>query len=125
MDAVTQRQKRVARSLSRVSVSQVMLFAFLLILGSFFFREFGPVASWAMYAGVVLFVVSFAIMMFGGRGRVTGRQETVWRGRNVSYGAYARAAAATRRSVTGQPAGTSLLVRLRRWLSHRNRHPRA
>ena len=124
VEGVARRQQRVARELSRVSVSQVMLFAFLLILGSFFFREFGLVAVWAMYAGVVLFVVSFAIMMFGGRGRASRRQKTVWRGRNASYGGYARTAA-TRPSVAGQPAATSLLVRLRRWLSHRNHHPRA
>lgn len=118
-DAVAKRQQRVAREISRISVSQVMLFAFLLILGSFFFREFGPVALWALYAGIVLFVVSFAIMMFGGRGRLPGRQETVWRGRNVSYGTYAR------RSAPGQPPATSLVVRLRRWWTQRGNHPRS
>lgn len=121
-DAVAKRQRAVVRELSRISVSQVMLFSFLLILGSFFFREAGVVAAWALYGGVILFVVSFAIMMFGNRGRLSSRQETVWRGRNVSYGTYARPNARGR--VAGQPVAPALLVRLRRWWAHRGNHNR-
>ncbi|RLT40268.1 MAG: hypothetical protein DWI58_11280 [Chloroflexi bacterium] len=125
-EAVAKRQRAIGRELSRISVSQVMLFAFLLILGSFFFREFGILASWALYAGVVLFVVSFAIMMFGGRGRVGGKQQTVWRGRDVSYRTSARSAASTtRRGVPARSSATStLLVRIRQWWGQRNRRPR-
>ncbi len=121
-EAMVRRQKRIARELSRISISQVMLFAFLLILGSFFFRGFGPLAVWALYAGIVLFVVSFGIMMLSNRGRLFRKQETVWRGRNVAYGPYSRSS--SRRSVTGQSATTSLLVRLRRWWAQRGNHPR-
>ena len=125
-DAIAKRQRAVGRELSRVSVSQVMLFAFLLILGSFFFRELGVLAAWAMYAGVVLFVVSLAIMMFGNRGRVGGKQQTAWRGRDVSYGAYGRpAGSTTQRGVPARSSATStLLVRIRQWWGQRNRRPR-
>lgn len=119
-DAIAKRQRAVGRELSRVSVSQVMLFAFLLILGSFFFREFGVLAAWALYAGVVLFVVSFATMMFGNRGRTDGKQQTVWRGRD---GAYRRpAGSTTQRGVPARSSATStLLVRIRQWWGQRNR----
>lgn len=120
--ALATRRRAIARELSRVSVSQVMLFSFLLILGAFFFRAAGIVATWALYGGVVLFLVSFAIMMFGSRGRLSGRQETVWRGRNVAYGAYARPP--TRGRVTGQPALPSLVDRLRRWWAARGNRSR-
>ncbi len=121
-DAVAKRRRAVARQISRVSISQVLLFAFLLILGSFFFREAGVVALWALYAGIILFVVSFAIMVFGNRGRLSSRQETVWRGRNVSYGG-ATYRPAARGRVAGQPAST-LLVRLRRWWAERGNRKR-
>lgn len=115
-DAVARRVRAVVRDLSRISVSQVMLFSFLLILGSFFFRGAGVVTAWALYGGVILFVVSFAIMMFGNRGRLSrSHQKTVWRGRNVSYGTYARP---TIRGRVGQPTPT-LLIRIRRWWAHR------
>ncbi|TAK80455.1 MAG: hypothetical protein EPO16_00695 [Dehalococcoidia bacterium] len=119
-DAVAKRRHAVARQISRVSISQVMLFAFLLILGSFFFREAGVLALWALYAGIILFVVSFAIMMFGSRNKLSSRQETVWRGRSVSYGAGSRRPARGR--VAGKPAAPTLLVRLRRrWAGRGNR----
>lgn len=121
-DAVAKRRRAVVRELSRISISQVMLFSFLMILGSFFFRQAGVVAVWALYGGVILFVVSFAIMMFGNRGRLSGRQETVWRGRNVSYGASARPNARGR--VAGQPIAPTLLVRLRRWWADRRNRSR-
>ncbi|RJQ09354.1 MAG: hypothetical protein C4558_06520 [Dehalococcoidia bacterium] len=122
-DAVVKRQRAMVRELSRISVSQVMLFSFLLILGSFFFREAGIVAAWALYGGVILFVVSFAIMMFGNRGRFSpSHQETVWRGRNVSYGTYARPT--VRGRVAGQSAPT-LLIRIRRWWAHRMNRSRS
>lgn len=40
-DVVSARQRAIARELSRVSISQLLLVSFLLILGSFFFRGFG------------------------------------------------------------------------------------
>ncbi len=121
-DAVAKRQRAVARELSRISISQVMLFSFLLILGSFFFRQAGVVAAWALYGGIILFVVSFAIMMFGNRGRLSGRQETVWRGRNVAYGTSARPN--VRGRIAGQPMAPALLVRLRRWWAGRGNRSR-
>lgn len=116
--AVARRRAAVVREVSRISVSQVMLFSFLLILGSFFFRQAGILAVWALYAGVVLFVVSFVIMMFGNRGRLSARQETVWRGRNVAYST--RRAPAHGR-LAGRPVSATLLVRLRRWWAARGK----
>lgn len=114
-DAVVRRQRAVVREISRISVSQVMLGSFLLILGSFFFRDAGVIAVWALYAGIVLFVVSFAIMMFGNRARLSpSHQETVWRGRHVSYGPYGRSTASAGRA-TGQSAPPVWLTRVRRW----------
>lgn len=87
-DAVSSGSHGVTRELSRISLSQVMLLSFLLILGSLFFRAFFPFAwPWLMYAGLVLFVTAFLLMVFGG-GRGAGGQSTTqqyWRGRPVSY----------------------------------------
>jgi hypothetical protein len=82
--AISDRQRAVMRELSRISISQVMLTSFLMILGSFFFRRFSPLlTSWVLYAGVVLFISSFAIMVFGRRS--TRSVEGRWRGREVTY----------------------------------------
>ena len=83
--AVAVRQRAVARELSRISLSQLILLGFLLILGSFFLvRLGGPIAQWLLIAGVVLLVASFGLMLFGGGrgGRGTTRQ---WRGRTIAY----------------------------------------
>lgn len=95
----------VLRELSRVSMSQLMLLAFLLILGSFFFRSLLPfVWPWAMYAGLVLFLTSFALMAFGGTHTPsTSREPKYWRGRQVSYNA------------------DSLSQRIRRWWGRQRR----
>jgi hypothetical protein len=101
--AISDRQRSVMRELSRISISQVMLTSFLMILGSFFFRRFSPLLmSWALYAGVVLFISSFAIMMFGRRS--TRSVEGRWRGREVAY-EYTR---------------PSLTQRVKRWWESRN-----
>ena len=82
--AIAARQRAVARQLGRISIGQVMLISFLIILGSFFFsRFFGPVLTrYALYAGVILFVSSLAIMFFN-RGNPSVDQK--WRGREVTY----------------------------------------
>ena len=80
--AISERQRALARVLARFSMSQVMLLSFLLILGSLFFRRVSPVMmSWVMYAGIALFVASFAFMMFRGRG--SSAQQPQWRGRAI------------------------------------------
>ena len=84
-DAVAIRQRAVARELSRISLSQLILVSFLLILGSFFLSRLGgPIGQWLLIAGVVLLVASFGLMLFGGgrRGGATTRQ---WRGRTIAY----------------------------------------
>ncbi|MPZ98869.1 MAG: hypothetical protein GEU80_05925 [Dehalococcoidia bacterium] len=101
---VQELQHNVMRELSRISMSQVVLISFLLILGSFFFRRFNPVLmQWALYAGIALFVTSFAILMFsrGAGGTVQQR----WRGRTVEYRA----------------GGSGPVQRLRRWWASRAR----
>jgi len=101
--AIADRQRAVAGGLGRFSVSKMMLVSFLLILGSFFFRRFTPIVmNWVFVAGIVLFVSSFAILMFA-RGRGGGSVEQRWRSREIRY--------STRRS--------RLAERLRRWWSGR------
>lgn len=84
---ISARQREWSRSLGRVSLSQLMLLSFLLILGSFFFRSLVPFAwPWAMYAGVILFVVSFGLMTLGGgRNPIAPAAKQYWRGREVEY----------------------------------------
>lgn len=80
---IAARQQAVMRQLSRISIGQVMLLSFLLIFVSFFFRRAGPLGTWALVAGVVLFVSSFAIMVLsGGDGTPSGRSQ-YWRGREL------------------------------------------
>ncbi|MFA7296342.1 MAG: hypothetical protein WC211_04030 [Dehalococcoidia bacterium] len=99
------RQREWVRSLGRVSLSQLMLLSFLMILGSFFFRGLVPIAwPWMMYAGVILFIVSFGLMTLGGgRNPMAGAPRQYWRGREVEY-----------RSLT-------LSQRVRRWWGARRR----
>lgn len=112
-DAVAARQRTVLAWSGRFSISQVMLLSFLLILGSFFFRRFSPAfMQWVLIAGVVLFVSSFALFIFGGRGvrgggggpgRPRTPESRYWRGRELDYSA------------------TSLGTRFRRWLGNLRR----
>ena len=99
------RQREWVRSLGRVSLSQLMLLSFLMILGSFFFRGIVPIAwPWVMYAGVILFIVSFGLMTLGGgRNPMAGAPRQYWRGREMEY----------------RPP--SLSQRLSRWWSARRR----
>ena len=65
INSVADGQRAVARQLSRIAIGQVMLASFLMVLASFFFRRFNPVAmQWVLLAGIVLFVSSFAILVF-------------------------------------------------------------
>ncbi len=83
--SIGRRQRAVATQLGRISISQVLLISFLMILGSFFFRRFNPVLMpWLLYAGIILFVTSFAILMFT-RGQATSSQQR-WRGREIEAG---------------------------------------
>ena len=102
--AISDRQRAIARELSRFSMSQVMLASFLLILGSLFFRQVAPlIMAWVLYAGIVLFVTSFAFMVFG-RGSSTGSKQQLWRGRPIHT-----------------TSGPSLSQRLRSWWETRTR----
>ncbi|MCK9486884.1 MAG: hypothetical protein M0R73_09365 [Dehalococcoidia bacterium] len=102
-------QQGVARQVGRVSVSQIMLLSFLMILFAFFFRGRGLPAflsSWILVAGVVLFVSAFAVLLLA-RGRTGGGGRTVeqrWRGRSIQY-----------------QAGPTLSDRVRRWWTARTR----
>ncbi len=100
--AIGERQRALASQLGRISISQVLLISFLMILGSLFLRRaLGPASTWILVAGVILFVTSFAIMVFsrgsGGGGGSNSSQR--WRGREIQ---------------TGYPQD-SPLARLRRW----------
>ena len=98
-DEVSSRQRVVARELSRVSLSHLVLLGFLLILGSFFFRGFG-LGQWVLFAGIALLVASGALLMFGGGKRGSAPTQK-WRGRTISY-----------RSET-------IATRIRRWFASR------
>ncbi len=86
-DAIATRQRAFMRRLSFVSLSQLMLLSFVIILGSMFFREVVPISwPWTMYAGVILFVTSFTLLMFGGQRRPPAGPSQYWRGRPMAYG---------------------------------------
>lgn len=105
---LSEMQRGIARRLSGVSVSQLMLASFLIILFAFFFRGRGlppPVSSWLLLAGVILFISTFAVMMLGPRSRGGARGgEQRWRGRTIQY-----------------QSGPSLSGRIRKWWSSRAR----
>ena len=99
-EAAASRQRAVAREISRISLSQVVLAGFLLILGSFFFRGLG-IGQWVLFAGLALLIASGALLLFGGgRGRSTPPSQQ-WRGRTISYDS------------------DSPVARIRRWLASR------
>ena len=98
-DVVSARQRAIARELSRVSLSQLLLLGVLLILGSFFFRGFG-LGQWVLFAGVALLVASGALLLFGG-GKGPGERTQQWRGRTISY------------------SSETLAARIRRWFGSR------
>ena len=100
-DGVSAWQRTVVQELSKISLSQLVLLSFLLILGAFLIRGFGPLGAWLMIAGVVLLVASLALMVFGGGSRRTRTQQ--WRGRTISY------------------SRDGLAQRIRRWFSNRSR----
>ena len=100
-------QQGVVRQLGRVSLSQLMLLSFLVILASFFFRGRmipAPLATWLLVAGVILFISTFSVTVFGSRGSTTSTREQRWRGRSVQ-----------------QPRGPSLQTRIRHWWASRSR----
>ncbi|MGE0226909.1 MAG: hypothetical protein AB7I38_13645 [Dehalococcoidia bacterium] len=96
----------ITRELARVSLSQLMLLAFVLILASLFLRSVPFAWPWLLYAGLVLFITSFVLMIAsGGRGAPSGRgQQPYWRGRPVSY-----------------DSSSGLSGRMRRWWSRQRR----
>lgn len=101
-------QRGIARRMGGISVSQLMLASFLVILFAFFFRGRGlpsAAAYWLLVAGVILFVSTFAVMIFTPRTRGGPTVEQRWRGRTIQY-----------------EAGPSLSARLRHWWSTRARH---
>lgn len=104
---ISEWQQRAARQIGRVSVSQLMLLSFLMILFSFFFRGRGIpqlMASWILVAGVVLFVSAFAVMVFARTRAGGGAVEQTWRGRQIQY-----------------RTGPTLSQRLRHWWAVRSR----
>jgi len=108
---ISESQQAVARQLARISLSQLMLLSFLIILGSFFFRGrmLPPtVASWLLLAGVILFVSTFAVTIFGSRfgsRRQPRSGEVRWRGR----------------AIQPERSGAPLGARLRYWWARRTR----
>ncbi|RLT43742.1 MAG: hypothetical protein DWI58_03165 [Chloroflexi bacterium] len=103
--AISDRQRAIARELGRFSMSQVMLASFLLMLGSLLFRAGAPLLmEWMLYLGSVLFVTSFAFIVFGGGSGSSSSQPQRWRGRPIEAS-----------------SGPSLSHRLRGWWEARSR----
>ncbi len=106
--SIADRQRAFASKLGRIQMSQVMLASFLLILGGVFFRRYSPLLmQWVLYAGLILFVTSFAILMFTRRSSPSGSSGSPsaerWRGREVRPA----------------PQGASVADRLRMWWRQR------
>ena len=102
--SIGQRQRAIASQIGRVSVSQLLLVSFALILGSIFLRRFNPLfMQWVLYAGIILFVTSFAILMFSRGSTSNPNRDQRWRGREIRQG-YQQ---------------SSALHRLRRWWDSR------
>jgi hypothetical protein len=100
--AIADRQRAVARELSRVSLSQMILLSFLMIIGAVFFRRVSPLLmDWLLVGGAILFIVSFAMLVFGSRGGAT--RDRQWRGRPIRY-----------------QTGPTLQQRVRRWWNTRS-----
>ncbi len=105
-ETLAAQQQALLAWVSHIDMSQVMLLSFILILGSFFvLGRMSPLLSqWVLYAGVVLFISAFAMMMFGRRGGAAQRSQ-YWRGKPIQY----------RQSSIGD--------RARRWFRSRGRKP--
>jgi len=102
--SIGERQRAFASQLGRISISQVLLISFLMILGSLFLRRaLGPATTWILVAGVILFVTSFAILVFSRGSGAGSTSDQRWRGREIKSG-------------YPQP---SPLDRLRRWWESR------
>jgi hypothetical protein len=87
-NAITSPRRALLTRLSRFDMAQAMLLSFVLILGSMFLSRFSPlVMQWVLYAGVALFIASFAMMLFGRRGGRGGPSggTAYWRGRQIEY----------------------------------------
>lgn len=82
-------RQSIAHRISNVDMSQLMLLSFVMILAAFFLRGrmLPPlVATWILYGGVILFVSTFAVMVFGrGRRGGTPTVQQTWRGRTIQY----------------------------------------
>jgi hypothetical protein len=104
-ERLAERQQAFMRVMSGVQLSQLILLSFILILGSMFLRGIMPLLwPWLMYAGALLFLASFTLMMFGKRTPAQPRNPQYWRGRQMSYRA------------------PSTAERLRRWWKGRSTH---
>ena len=103
--AIAERQRAFASKLGRIQMSQVMLVSFLLILGYFFFGRYSPLLMrWVLYAGIILFVTSFAILMLTRRSTPSGASsQERWRGRPIREG----------------QAGETLIARIQQWWRQR------
>lgn len=83
---IAERQRAVSRELSSISLSQLMLLSFLMILASLVLGRVIPFArTWLLLAGVALFIATFALMMLTrGKGGSPPRSQQ-WRGRTLEY----------------------------------------
>ena len=82
--SIADRQRLIAGQLGRISISQVLIISFLMILFALFFRRVSPISVWILYAGIILFVTSFAILIFSRRSSSTAGAAQRWRGREIS-----------------------------------------
>lgn len=86
--------------LTRISLGQVMLAAMALVFVGFVARRAGPIGTWILLAGVILFLTAFALSLVTRGGAPTEKQ---WRGRSLEL------------------RGPSLADRLKAWFKSRRR----
>jgi hypothetical protein len=70
----------LGRRVTSISLSQVMLWALVIVLAAFLFRFVNPmVMRWVLIGGLIVFATAFVLSVFGGR-RPRGVPEKRWRG---------------------------------------------
>jgi hypothetical protein len=81
--SINRAQTWFARTLSAISLNQVMLWSLLAFLGAFFLRAI-PGAGWLMIAALIVFATAFLLQLMTPKTRRTGPEKR-WRGERIDY----------------------------------------
>jgi hypothetical protein len=80
--SLSRAQNWLARTLSSISLNQVMLWSLIVFLGAFFLRAI-PGAGWLMIGALIVFATAFALQLLSPGGKRA--PEKRWRGEPVRY----------------------------------------